>query len=166
MSMTGPSTAISSGCGASSAPSTMNSRPSKRSTASGTVLARNEPGSVALRWTRRWSITHRILAVNIFALAILAGSLFYLDSYRSRLISARIDETRTIAEMMADGLSVTPQPMWQSLLTELGQDSKLRLRVYSADGSKQVDSWAGAPRTYEMRDPRLAPWTKDIAQLM
>ena len=143
----------------------MSSRPSKRFTASGTVLARNEQG-VALRWSRRWSITHRILAVNVFALAILAGSLFYLDSYRSRLTSARIDETRTIAEMIADGLSVTPAPRWQSLLTELGQDSKLRLRVYGTDGGKQVDSWDGAPPTYDMRDPRLEPWTKDIAQLM
>ena len=32
-----------------------------------------------------WSLRHRILAVNIFALAILAGSIFYLDSFRSRL---------------------------------------------------------------------------------
>ena len=30
-------------------------------------------------------LLHRILAVNIFALAILAGSIFYLDSFRGRL---------------------------------------------------------------------------------
>lgn len=129
-------------------------------------MPRNEQGGLALRWSRRWSITHRILAVNVFALVILAGSIFYLDSYRSRLTAARIDETRTMAEMIADGLSVTPQPMWQSLLTELGQDSKLRLRVFGTNGEKEVDSWDGAPRTYDLRDPRLEPWTKDIAQLM
>ena len=37
----------------------------------------------ALRWTGRWMLRHRILAVNIFAVAILAGSIFYLDSFRA-----------------------------------------------------------------------------------
>ena len=32
-------------------------------------------------WSRRLSLRHRILAVNIFAVAILAGSIFYLDSF-------------------------------------------------------------------------------------
>ena len=32
----------------------------------------------------RVALRHRILAVNVFAIVILAGSLFYLDSFRSR----------------------------------------------------------------------------------
>ena len=35
------------------------------------------------------SLTSRILAVNIIALGLLAGSLFYLDSYRNRLLAER-----------------------------------------------------------------------------
>ena len=43
--------------------------------------------SERLFWSRRVSLTTRILAVNVIALVLLAGSLFYLDSYRNRLIA-------------------------------------------------------------------------------
>ena len=62
-----------------------------RFTALDTVSQVAEPGDLALRWSGRVSLTPRILAVNIFALALLAGSLFYLDGYRSRLIGERIE---------------------------------------------------------------------------
>ncbi|RZM20954.1 MAG: sensor histidine kinase, partial [Sphingomonas sp.] len=39
---------------------------------------------LTLRWSGQISLTRRILAVNIFALLLLAGGFFYLDSYRSR----------------------------------------------------------------------------------
>src|SRR5688572_13290835 len=102
MSTTAPSTATSSGCGASSDRSTVISRRSKRSMASGTDLERNDESDLALRWSGRLSLTARILAVNIFALAILAGSLFYLDSFRTRLTSQRIEQAETEARMTAD----------------------------------------------------------------
>ena len=38
-----------------------------------------------LFWTRRVSLTARILTFNIIALALMAGSLFYLDSLRKQL---------------------------------------------------------------------------------
>ena len=44
---------------------------------------------LALRWSGRVSLTPRILAVNIFALALLAGGFFYLDTYRSRILDSR-----------------------------------------------------------------------------
>ena len=37
--------------------------------------------------TRGLSLTTRILAVNVIALALLAGGFFYLDSYRTQLIN-------------------------------------------------------------------------------
>ena len=44
---------------------------------------RNSPGAgdrdLSLRWSGRVSLTPRILAVNIIALALLAGGFFYLD---------------------------------------------------------------------------------------
>jgi len=133
--------------------------------ASDIALPRNDDRDLLVRWSRRWTITHRILAVNIFALAILAGSIFYLDSFRARLTTARIAETESAARMISDGLSMTPQAMWPALLTKLGQDSRLRLRVYDRSGAKRVDSWQSAPPTYEMRDPRNEPWNKDLAQV-
>src|SRR5687768_9620615 len=148
MSTIGPSTATSSGSAASSAPSMESSRPSKPSTASDIALPKNDEGDLLVRWSRRWTITHRIMAVNIFALAILAGSIFYLDSFRTRLTTARVTETESAALMVADALSMTPEPKWPALLTMLGDDSKLRLRVYGPSGGKQADSWLGAPATY------------------
>ena len=52
------------------------------------------PASTPLRrtrinWRLRTSLTARILAVNIIALGLMAGSLFYLDSYRNQLLAER-----------------------------------------------------------------------------
>ena len=46
-----------------------------------------EPGPVRLFWTRRTSLTARILAVNVIALGLMAGSLFYLARYRAQLLA-------------------------------------------------------------------------------
>ena len=132
--------------------------------ASGTVLARNDEHDLALRWSGRWSLTQRILAVNIFALAILAGSLFYLDSFRARLTAARIGQAQTEVRLIAEALSTAAPGAREALLRRLGQDSQTRLRVYDADGAKRMDSWDGAPPTYELRDPAREPWRKDVAR--
>ena len=59
-------------------------------------------------WTRRISLRHRILAVNIFAVAILAGSIFYLDSFRTRLTQARLDQAQSETVMIAHMLAGDP----------------------------------------------------------
>ncbi|WP_332811756.1 sensor histidine kinase [Sphingomonas sp.] len=129
-------------------------------------MPRNEDRELALRWSNRWTLTHRILAVNIFALAILAGSLFYLDSFRSRLIGARISEAQTQAQMIADALTITPRAFWAPLLAKVGRDSGARLRVYGPGGAKQLDSWEVTGPTYELRDPAAESWPKDIARIL
>src|SRR5690606_9279044 len=108
-STTGPSTATSSDCGASSDPWTVLSRPSIRSTAPAIPSPMAEPaqelGAGQLLWTRRASLTVRILAVNIIALGLLAGSLFYLDNYRRDLMAERFVRARAEAEITANALS-------------------------------------------------------------
>jgi two-component system, OmpR family, sensor histidine kinase ChvG len=140
-----------------------NSRRSRRSTGSDTALPRNEDRELGLRWSRRFSLRQRILAVNIFAIAILAGSLFYLDSFRSRLTDARVEQVKAEAAMIAHMLAALPREAWQPTLTRLGQDSGTRLRVYLHDGTRAVDSWAAGPQTYEMRDPAREPWYRGVA---
>src|SRR6185436_3904765 len=136
MSTTAPSTATSSGCAASSAPSTTNSARSKCSTASDTALARNEGmeggGAFGLRWSQRFSLRQRIFAVNIFAVAIFAGSIFYLDGFRARLTQARLAQAQSEVVMIGDTLSAVEPDEREGLLTRLGQDSRTRLRVYGA----------------------------------
>ena len=44
--------------------------------------------------TGRFSLTARILIVNILPLALLSGGLFYLDTYRTQLINERFKLAR------------------------------------------------------------------------
>ncbi len=144
----------------------MGSARSTRSTASDTALRRNEDRELGLTWSRRFSLRQRILAVNVFAIAILAGSLFYLDGFRSRLTKARTDQARTEAVMIAHMLPAVPPGKRQTILMRLGQDSGTRLRVYGRGGGKQADSWLGAPPTYTLRDPADEPWYRDVARAL
>ena len=129
-------------------------------------MPRSEDRDLRLSWSGRLSLRQRILAVNIFALAILAGSLFYLDSFRGRLTEERIARSRTEAVMIADMLGALPAAQRQSILVRLGQDSRTRLRIYGRDGRKRADSWAGARPTYELRDPAAEPWHRDVARAL
>jgi two-component system sensor histidine kinase ChvG len=126
-------------------------------------LARTDDSDLRLRWTGRLSLTARILAVNIFALAILAGSLFYLDSFRSRLTSARLQQAQTEARVIADALRAAAPASRHALLVKIGRDSGTRLQVFSADGAEQMDSWEGAAPTYQLRNPDEEPWVKKAA---
>src|SRR3954463_531605 len=165
MSTIAPSTATSSACAASSAPWTASSARSKPCTGSDTVLARSERRATGLRgWTRRISLRHRILAVNIFAVAILAGSIFYLDSFRASLTQARMDRARSETEMIAHMLAAIPESARQPALVQLGQDSRARLRIYGRDGNLLADSWTGVQPTYSLRDPTDEPWYRDAAR--
>jgi two-component system sensor histidine kinase ChvG len=129
-------------------------------------LPRSDEKELALRWSNRIALRHRILAVNIFALAMLAGSLFYLDSFRSRLTQVRVEQMSSEATMIARMLAVVPRERRQALLVRLGQDSGTRLRVYASDGTRRIDSWDGAPATYELRDPATEPWNRDVARAL
>jgi two-component system sensor histidine kinase ChvG len=134
--------------------------------ASDTALRRNDAGELKLGWSRRLSIRQRILAINIFAIAIIAGSLFYLDSFRSRLTQARIDRAQSEAVMIAHMVAVLPPAARAPILTRLGKDGGTRLTIYGRNGAKQADSWAGSAPTYELRDPANEPWYRTVARAM
>ena len=57
--------------------------------ASDTVSKRNEEPDLALSWSGRWTLAHRILAVNILTLLLLAASVLYLDAFRNQLSEER-----------------------------------------------------------------------------
>lgn len=129
-------------------------------------MQRSDEKDLVLRWTGRLSLKARILAVNIFALAILAGSLFYLDSFRGRLTTARVGQAEVEARIIADALSAAEPGRRALLLKKVGEDSQARLRVYSRSGTLFMDSWALGPRTYELRDPSDQPFVKAAAQAL
>jgi two-component system, OmpR family, sensor histidine kinase ChvG len=125
-------------------------------------LAKTEEQDLSVGWTRRVAIRHRILAVNIFAILLLAGSIYYLDSFRGRLTQARLAQAATEATMIARSISELPPERREPLLVRLGQDSGARLRLYAADGRRLADSWNAAPPTYEMRDPDEEPFRRQV----
>ncbi len=117
-----------------------------------------------LNWTRRISLTVRILAVNIIALALLAGSLFYLDSYRNQLLAGRFQLAKSEAELIADALAETPTPGRRALLARIAAEHKLRLRLYDVKGRLKLDTFQIAEPSFAFADPAIEPWYQDAAR--
>jgi two-component system sensor histidine kinase ChvG len=103
-------------------------------------------------WTRRTSLTARILAVNIIALGLMAGSLFYLDSYRKQLLAERFRLAQAEVAIAAEGLANAPAANRARLLADIGRQQQLRLRHYAPDGRLLSDSFAIEP-VFSLADP-------------
>ena len=114
----------------------------------------------------RVSLTVRILAVNIIALGLFAGSLFYLDSYRKQLLAERFTLAVAEAEIAADALEGASQLQRVALLVRIGTDRKLRLRLYSPDGELMADSFELATPTFAFIDPDSEPWYQHAARAL
>ncbi|MBS0476911.1 MAG: sensor N-terminal transmembrane domain-containing protein [Proteobacteria bacterium] len=115
-------------------------------------------------WTRRTSLTVRILAVNIIALGVMAGSLFYLDSYRKQLLEVRFKLARAEAEITADGLAETPIVGRKALFDRVSTAQKLRLRLYDAKGALILDSNKVSGPAYTFVDPAREPFLPQTAR--
>ncbi len=94
---------------------------------------------------RRGSLTRRILAVNILAVGMVAGSFFYLDGYRSRLIDERVSKAESEVRLLAMAISATPMPGRAALLNRAARENEVRLRLVSADGTPLADSGFAGP---------------------
>ncbi|MDB5689695.1 MAG: signal transduction histidine kinase [Sphingomonas bacterium] len=135
---------------------------------SGIALPRSDATEPRLVWSGRWSVTSRILAVNIFALALLAGGFFYLDSYRARLIDERLDQFALTTRLIATSLETSAAgrqglPTFDRLAAQTG----FRLRLYPAvSGSAPLDSWDRASPTYSLRDPSTQGWNRRAARFL
>ncbi|WP_033919822.1 ATP-binding protein [Sphingomonas sp. 37zxx] len=121
---------------------------------------------LSLRWTSRVSLTPRILFVNIFALALLAGGFFYLDSYRLRLIDSRMEQASREARLIAQALMATRQSDEEALVTRLARQTGTRIRTYGVDGVQRSDSRALGVRNFLLRDPDKDRWQTEAARLL
>jgi len=137
----------------------MADRPANRTNELGMPLQR-------LFWTRRASLTARILTVNIVALALLGASLFYLDSYRKQLLAERFKLARSEAQITAEALVVASPERRRSLLAQLGKEQKLRLRLYDRKGRLAADSFELADPSFALIDPDREPWYQHAARLL
>jgi two-component system, OmpR family, sensor histidine kinase ChvG len=119
-----------------------------------------------LVWSARWSLTTRILAVNIFAIALLAVGFFYLDSYRTRLIDARIAGLDGQLSLLAPALEAARPEERARLVQRFTSQNGSRLRFYHSDGRLLADSFIGARPTYTLRNPDDQPWFREAARIM
>ncbi len=131
-----------------------------------TVLQTAEPADLQLGWSRGLSLTARIMAVNLFVLALLGAGLFFLDSYRVRLIEERELAARTQAAFLVQSLPMVNAAEKGAYIAAFGKQNGSRIRLYDIDGSKLYDSFALAEPTYVFRDPGKEPWRKIAARLI
>ena len=138
--------------------------PSIRFTEQDIVLLRLETDRLRLGWSRGLSLTVRILAVNMFALALMAGGLFFLDSYRARLISERQEFAETQLLLLRDGIERLPVDRRNAFIIHFVSREKARVRIYSPTGAKSLDSFELAGQTYQLADPSKEPIRKRLAR--
>ena len=129
-----------------------------------TALQRVEPADLALGWSRGLSLTARILAVNLFVLALLGAGLFFLDSYRARLIEERERAAKIHAELLADTLPLVRAEDRAAFVVAFAARHKSRIRIYMENGSKLMDSFDMGAATYDLRSPDNEPARKAIAR--
>lgn len=110
------------------------------------------------------SLTARILAVNLIPLLLLAGSLFFLDSYRRQLLEERFKLARIEAQITAEALAGASRERQEALLIQIGKEQRMRLRMYNADGTLSADSFALAEPSFQFGDPVSAPWPQDFSR--
>lgn len=123
-------------------------------------------GLLGFGWARKLSLTARILAVNVIALGLMAGSLLYLDSYRRQLLAERFSLARSEAQITADALGEATPAERTRLLVRIGPRQHMRLRVYAADGALVADSFALAPPAFAFIDPARESWTRKAARVL
>lgn len=119
-----------------------------------------------LRWSRKLSLTSRILAVNLFALALMASGLFFLDSYRTRLVAERQAAAESKVKLLATSLAAMSDDEDAATLAEFAKREKLRVRLYGRDGAKIYDSNTATGPTFRLNDPAKEPWRKAAARWM
>jgi two-component system sensor histidine kinase ChvG len=135
--------------------------------ASDTASTSNEDeADLALSWSGRWSLAHRILAVNVLTILLVALSTLYLDVFRNRLSKERTRQTRIEATTTAQALAHVPQREWPQLLASISKSTGSRFRLYGPNGALVADSWRLSGPTYALRDPTTQDWTKDVARAL
>ena len=136
------------------------------SMAPATDSPKNDCAPLSVRWSGRLSLTPRILAVNVFALALLAGGFFYLDSYRTRIVDDRLEQSARELKLLAIGLENAPADRQDALIAAYSRQTGDRVRRYGANGALIADSFTmDAPR-YRLRLPSEEEWQRHVARFL
>ena len=118
----------------------------------GSVL-KGDPRLEKLRWSRRLSLTSRILFVNILPLVLLGGGVIYVDAYRKQLLDERFKLALVEAQITAEALAGASP-------TRRSSASRSSLRSMSRYGSFQG---LVSPQVSQSRATRvLSPGANDL----
>jgi len=126
----------------------------------------DDEADLALSWSGRWTLAHRILALNLLTVVLVALCTLYLDVFRNRLSKERTQQTRIETATAAAALKHVASDQWPQLLAEMSKTNKDRLRLYGPDGRLLIDSWTLTGPTYVLVDPSTQKWTKDVARAL
>ncbi|WP_241659558.1 sensor histidine kinase [Sphingomonas glacialis] len=132
---------------------------------------RPDPGdedarALSLRWSARVSLTPRILFVNVFALAMLAGGFFYLDSYRSRIVDGRVTQSIREARLIAEAIVAVPTAQRPDLAVKLARDMGSWVRIYDAEAKLVIDTRGLGLRNFVLQDPDKQDWRQAAARFL
>jgi two-component system sensor histidine kinase ChvG len=125
-----------------------------------------EESDLALRWSGRVSLTRRILAVNIFALLLLAGGFFYLDSYRSRIVDSRVEQASRETRLIAQAIAAVEPGKRDALVMRLAEDAGSRVRLFTRSGAQTMDTRARGLRNFTLVDPDREGWDQVGARFL
>src|SRR5262245_2268284 len=104
---------------------------------------------------RRWPVsplTRRILAVNVLALALLAGGFLYLGKYQASLIGTQIEALKTQGEVFAAALGegavldsadegeILLPDLARQMMRRLVEPTRTRARLFDIHGRQIADS--------------------------
>lgn len=126
----------------------------------------HEHQDLTLRWSRRFSLTSRILAVNGFALALMVFGLLALDSFRTGLFDERLKTSKIKMDGIAKILTDVPIHKKADYLISIGKKNSSRYRLYNSQGQKILDNFALSEPTYILRNPDTEPWEKIAARYL
>lgn len=129
-----------------------------------TDSAKADPPGRASRWSGGLPLAARILAVNTLPLALLAGSFFYIDGFRDRLVAERLKQAESEARLIAAMLTGTDRARWPTLIDRLDEYEKVRIRLIDRTGKVISDSWADGRQSFVLRDPAKEKWQRQVAR--
>src|SRR4051794_1346274 len=127
---------------------------------------RSDDRELTLRWSGQVSLTPRILAVNIFALALLAGGFFFLDSYRSRIVDFRVAQASREVRLIAEAIGAVPPERRDVLILRLARDSGARIRLFDSQGKQIGDTRVLGLRNFVLQDPDKEDWRQSSARIL
>lgn len=119
-----------------------------------------------ISWRGGFSLTWRILAVNVIALALLAGGFFYIDSYRARVVDERLVQSARRMEMIRDVAPSIPPASLNELLRGLSLRNAERIRLYAPSGVLKFDSAIAGGAAYMLVDPDEEPLKRHVARFL